>query len=92
MFDYVEDLEVQANELVAAQQAAEPAVNLHNIGSAYMASALDESAFDNPFMEAYFQVKTEDLTMDDILMDISTMRQEREANEPNIADEFLGFG
>ena len=57
-----------------------------------MASALDESAFDNPFMEAYFQVKSEDLTMDDILLDISTMRQEREANEPNIADEFLGFG
>ena len=73
IYDYVADLEVQANELVAAQQAAEPAVNLHNIGSAYMASALDESAFDNPFMEAYFQVKSEDLTMDDILLDITRM-------------------
>ena len=57
-----------------------------------MASALDESAFENPFMEAYFQVKSEDLTMDDILLDITRMQQEREANEPNIADDFLGFG
>ena len=57
MYDFVADLEEQANEIVEAQQAAESAVNLHNIGAEYMASALDESAFDNPFMEAYFEVK-----------------------------------
>ena len=73
IYDYVADLEAQVNEQVAAQQAAEPAVNLHNIGRDYMASALDESAFENPFMEAYFQVKSEDLTMDDILLDITRM-------------------
>ena len=57
MYDFVADLEEQANEIVEAQQAAESALNLHNIGAEYMASALDESAFDNPFMEAYFEVK-----------------------------------
>ena len=92
MYDYVADLERQVNEQMASAEAAESAVNLHNIGQQYMASALDERAFENPFMEAYFQVKSEDLTMDDILIDITRMRQEREAATPSIADDFLGFG
>ena len=78
---------------MAAQQAADSAVNLHGIGTEYMASALDESAFENPFMEAYFEVKSEDLSMDDLLLEITAMRQERQSmGGPNIADDFLGFG